>query len=393
MENEWIFFILSSAAMLAGIAVTYWLHNFHRLSLQVEPGLASVPQPAPFISVILPARNEARNIRRSVEALLCQTYPNYELIVVDDRSSDGTGAILEELHSAANLVARRMQVLHGADLPAGWAGKPHALVQGVKAAGGEWLCFIDADTFAEPALLAGAYQAAIQHRADLFTILTYQELGSFWEKVILPLVFTALAFGFPADKVNDPDQPEAIANGQFILIRREVYERSGGHTLIRGRIDEDKALAEQVKRAGYRLIVADGRAVARTRMYTSLPEIWEGWTKNIYLGLRDRLWLLLFGAVMGLIAALLLPVWLVGGIVWAASGGGAAAMAVAGGAGVLWIYLIVTRIQASRAMHISSLYAFTLPLGALLFTAMMGASAFKVLSGRGVSWKGRVYTG
>ena len=126
-------------------------------------------------------------------------------------------------------------------------------------------------------------------------------------------------------------------------------------------------------------------------MYTSLPEMWEGWTKNIYLGLRDKLWLLTFGAVLGLLVSLLLPFWLVGGVVWLAAGGGGAALVVAGQAAVLWGYLLWHRLKATRYFNISAWYAFTFPLGALLFTLMMLASVFNVLSGRGVSWKGRKY--
>jgi chlorobactene glucosyltransferase len=284
-----------------------------------------------------------------------------------------------------------LRIIHGSELPAGWAGKPHALVQGAVAAHGAWLCFMDADTFAKPSLLSSTYRTAVHQGADMFSILTEQELGSFWEKTILPLVFLGLSFGFPAKQVNDPDKPDAIANGQFILIKRDVYDLLGGHTAVKDRIDEDKAIATITKRAGYRLILADGRKVACTRMYTSLPEMWEGWTKNIYLGLQDRLWLLLFGAVLGLVVSILLPFWLLGGLVWLTSGGGVAAAVVTVEASMLWIYLIFKRLQACRAFRISGGYALTFPLGALIFTAMMAASAFNVVSGRGVSWKGRRY--
>ena len=118
----------------------------------------------------------------------------------------------------------RLRVIQGAELPPGWAGKPHALFQGVNAARGEWLCFVDADTFVTPDCLAAVYAAAETHQADLFTIMTQQELGSFWEKAILPLVFTALSVGFSPRRVNDPAKPEAVANGQFIFLRRTVYE-------------------------------------------------------------------------------------------------------------------------------------------------------------------------
>jgi chlorobactene glucosyltransferase len=381
--------IASTLLFLSGVVVTYLLHSRYRLKILVTERVELLPHPAELISVIVPARNEARNIHRCILALLAQTYLSYELIVVDDRSNDETPSILAELQRDH---PSRLQVVAGGDLPAGWAGKPHALHLGTQAAHGDWLCFVDADTFAAPDLLAAAFTTARAQKADLFTILTDQELGSFWEKAILPLVFTALSFGFPAEKVNDPHRPEAIANGQFILIRRSVYAAVGGHAAIRDRIAEDKALAQMVKGHGYRLIVADGRRVASTRMYTRFAEIWEGWTKNIFLGMRDRLGLLLFGAFVSLAAALLLPLWLVGGLYWFASTGVASAALVASQALALWAYIIYWRVRASLAFHISPLYALTLPLGALLFTAMMFASAFRVLSGRGVSWKGRTYT-
>lgn len=391
MSLETILLVLSSLGMLAGSALTRWIHGANELDILVKP-VKHGPDPAPQISVIVPARNERRNIRRCVQALLAQTYPNYELVVVDDRSTDATPEILAELEKSA-LASDRLKIVRGAEPPAGWAGKPHALQQGVACAQGDWLCFVDADTFAAPEMLASSLKAAQDHTADLFTMLTAQELGSFWEKVVLPLVFTALSFGFPARRVNDPSKPEAIANGQFILIKSQVYTAVGGHAAVRERIDEDKALAEVVKRAGFRLIMADGRRVARTRMYTSLAEIWEGWTKNIYLGLRDRLWLLLLGAVVGLLGALLLPFWLGAGLVWFVTSADPVSALVSLEALIVWLHLLAVRLQACRAFQISPLYAFSLPLGSLLFTGMMLASAFNVLSGKGVTWKGRRYVG
>lgn len=395
MNDPLVLVLISTLALAAGLIITYWLHSRRRMDVVVKPVHPPPSLPTPLISVIVPARNEERNIRRCVNALLAQTYPNYELIVVDDRSGDQTLRLLEDLREQQAgrepEEAGRLRILRGDDLPEGWAGKPHALVQGVREACGEWLCFVDADTFADPDLLFSTYVTALQQRADLLSILTEQELGSFWEKVVAPLVFTGLAFGFPARRVNDPRKPIAIANGQFILIQRRVYEATGGHAAVRDRIDEDKALAQLVKGEGYRLVLADGRAVARTRMYTSLREMWEGWTKNIYLGLRDRLELLLFGAVLGLLGALILPLWLFGGLLWAALGGGLAAAVVAVQALLLWGYLLYMRGQAPEAFGIHPAYALTLPLGAMVFTSMMFASAFKVLSGQGVAWRGRVY--
>lgn len=379
--------VLSTLLFMFGLGITYWIHSQYHIPIVVDPE-QKPSEDLPFASVIVPSRNEERNIGRCVTALLDQTYVNYELIVVDDRSTDRTHEILESLGQQN---PHRLRVIAGLEPPPGWAGKPFALQQGIAQARGEWFCFVDADTFAAPELLSSTLATACAQSADMFSIFTNQELGSFWEKTILPLVFTALSFGFPAEKVNDPTSPIAIANGQFIMIRRAVYQAIGGHKAVRERVDEDKALAERVKRHGYRLIVADGRKVAVTRMYTRLAEIWEGWTKNIYLGMKDRIPLLLFGALVGLLGALALPLWLAGGLIWWLLAGGLIPALTSVQALLVWAYLLWQRVQACRAFGISAFYALTLPLGALLFTSMMFASAYNVLSGRGVTWKGRRY--
>jgi chlorobactene glucosyltransferase len=384
-------YILSTLACLLGLAIVTWLHLRPPMDVVVSPSLRPAPpQEAARISVIVPARNEARNIARCLDGLLSQTYPNFELIVLDDRSSDATPAILQS-YAARDT---RLNVLTGVELPPGWAGKPHALFQAARAATGEWLCFVDADTFAAPSALASVFSMAQQTGADLFTIMTGQEVQTFWERVVLPLVFTGLSVGFSPRKVNDPKSKDAIANGQFILIKRSVYDAVGGHAALKSSIVEDRDLAVRVKRSGYRLIVADGQQVAQTRMYTSLPEMWEGWTKNIFLGLSGSASLLLlgaFGALLSLVAALALPLWLLAGLVGWVLASASLAWLAAAEAALLWGYLVFWRVRVLRAMHIPAWYALTIPLGAAIFAAMMFASTWKVLSGRGVTWKGRRY--
>jgi len=400
------YFILSTALFLAGIVIIHWLHNQYHLDIHVEP--ASVSSSAPFISVCIPARNEERNIRACVEASLNQDYPNFEVIVLDDRSADSTREILRDIlmesdsllsglkeHTLTGTRAPSLQIISGSDLPTGWAGKPHALFQASAAARGEWLCFVDADTLVAREALSSCYAKAVETNADLFTVMTFQVLGSFWEKTIMPLIMTALSVGFSPRKVNDPHRKDAIANGQFILIKRSVYDAVGGHESVKDKIAEDKALAERVKWQGYRLIVADGANIARTRMYTSLPEMWEGWTKNIYLGLRDQPWLALlgvFGACLTALAAFFLPVWPLLGVFWFMHGGNWMALTVTAQSLVVWGVLIHARARAAIRLNISPLHALTVSLGAAVFGAMMLTSAWKVISRKGVTWKGRVYS-
>lgn len=393
------YFILSTTLFFLAFIIIHWIHNQYYLDIVVTP----VPPPAdaPLISVCIPARNEETNIRRCVEAALRQDYPNLEVIVLDDRSTDSTSKILHDLTmesaSSLSVVKGRAHALHvvsGSDLPEGWAGKPHALYQAASVARGQWLCFVDADTFLAPNALSSVFAKAVETEADLFTVMTRQILGSFWERTVMPLVMTALTVGFSPRKINDPKRRDAVANGQFIFIKRSIYDLIGGHERIKDQIVEDKALSENVKWNGHRLVVADGMQVVSTRMYTSLAAMWEGWTKNIYLGLRDHLSMLLlgaFGATLALIAALFLPVWPILGLTWYANDGGWMALAVVAEALLVWGYLIYIRSIVAREMGISRWYAFTTPLGAAVFAAMMLTSAWKVISGQGVTWRGRKY--
>ena len=383
-----LYLLLSSILFVFALLIVYWLHN--QAWLEISTPAVEAPASGPFVSIIVPARNEEANIRRCVEALLSQDYPHYEVIVLEDRSSDGTSGILQELARRD----QRLVILPGVELPAGWAGKPHALYQAAEIARGEWLLFIDADTFLTPNALSASLASAAKTGADLYTVMTEQITGSFWEKTVMPLVMTALSVGFSPSRVNDPTTRDAIANGQFILIKRSVYDAIGGHKKLHNLIVEDKAISEQVKWNGYRLIVADGRGVARTRMYTSFPQMWEGWTKNIYLGLSDRPALMalgVFGAFLALMAALALPLWPLLGLVWLLNGGGWLALMVILQAMLTWGAILFYRARVARQMGIPTWYALTTPLGAGVFAAMMGTSAWKVLSGKGVTWKGRLY--
>jgi len=379
---------ISSAFLIGGLFIIAWLHDQYHLDIVVEP--APPPSNAPLISICIPARNEERNIQACAESILKQDYPNLEIIVLDDRSSDSTFRILKDLASLDS----RLRPVSGSDLPPGWAGKPHALHQASTLARGEWLCFVDADTFLAPETVSSCYAKALETNADMFTIMTFQILGSFWEKTVMPLIMTALSVGFSPRKVNDPNRRDAIANGQFILIKRSVYDAFGGHESVKDNIVEDKAISEKVKWNGYRLIVADGMKVARTRMYTSLIEMWEGWTKNIYLGLRNRkelLWLGLLGAFLTFMTSIFLPAWTLLGFNWYLKDGSWMAVSVVAESFILWVYLIFKRANVASRMGISRWYALTTPLGAGVFGTMMCISTWNVLSKSGVTWRGRKY--
>ncbi len=236
-----------------------------------------------MISAIIPARNEEAAIARAVESVAAQPEVA-EVIVVDDQSSDGTAAILGDL--AARMP--KLKVLDAGDLPRGWIGKNHAASIGAAAASGDWLLFTDADTYHYPGSARRALGDAVDHDAVLVSYSPEQEMETFWERALIPFVYCRLAARFSFARVNDPTCPDAAANGQFLLIRRDIYESLGGHAAVAAQILEDVALAEVVKNSGQAIYFSNPVGVVRTRMYRSFSEMWEGWTRNLYLLFRDE---------------------------------------------------------------------------------------------------------
>ncbi|HEY6408791.1 MAG TPA: glycosyltransferase, partial [Ktedonobacteraceae bacterium] len=245
----------------------------------------------PRVSVIVPARNEEHNIRHCIESLLQQDYANYEVIVVDDGSTDGTSRILDELITTHPHSNRLFVLQLRDDLPVGWAGKPHALHKGTLEAHGEWLLFTDADTWHEPGALRYSVTKALTEGIDLLSLGTEQDLPGFWNKVMMPMAYLGITMQYPIKYVNDPRSPVALANGQYILLRRAVYDILGGYARpdLRNTLLDDRDLARIVKENGYRLQLADGRGLVHVRMYRSLSETWRGWRKNVFLGSRGGL--------------------------------------------------------------------------------------------------------
>jgi cellulose synthase/poly-beta-1,6-N-acetylglucosamine synthase-like glycosyltransferase len=237
-----------------------------------------------LVSAIIPARNEEASITRAVESVAAQPEIG-EVIVVNDQSTDRTAEILEQL--AARIP--KLRVLSTHELPRGWVGKNHAASLGAAAATGDWLLFTDADTFHLPGAARRALADAVDHDSVLVSYSPEQELGTFWERALIPFVYCRLAARFSFARVNDPRLPDAAANGQFVLLLRGAYESVGGHAAVAGEIVEDVALARLVKREGYRIYFTAPTGVVRTRMYQSFAAMWQGWTKNLYPLMGGRL--------------------------------------------------------------------------------------------------------
>jgi len=235
------------------------------------------------VSVIIPARNEASNLPTLLDSLRQTTYEPVEILVVDDRSTDNTAEVVRD-HAGRD---SRVRLVEGADLPAGWFGKPWACVQGYREAKGDLLLFTDADTQHAPGLLARAVGALQAGPYDLVTAMGRMICGSFWERVIMPIITALLAIRFHPTVVNRARRTsEVIANGQFILVTRESYEAIGTHEAVKHEVAEDLAIAQRYFRAGRPRLFAFALPLLGTRMYTDLPSLVEGWSKNVYVGGR-----------------------------------------------------------------------------------------------------------
>lgn len=234
------------------------------------------------VSVIIPARDEERNIEGVVRSLAAQSGVR-QVIVVDDESSDRTPEILERLAQEF----ARLEWLRAGSLPDGWRGKTHASAVGASRATASWLLFADADTRHKPGSVAALLSLAESRGAAMLSVSPGQRMETWWEKLVIPLVFCELARLYRFDDVNNPASPAAAANGQCILIRRSAYDAVGGFEAVRGDILEDVELAKRVKQSGARLVFLPGAEWVETRMYRTFAAMWRGWTKNLFL-LYDR---------------------------------------------------------------------------------------------------------
>ena len=269
------------------IAILLSLLVFLGILLRNLIDLPGLPEHSPdrgvLVSVLVPARNEALNIERCVRSLLLQEYAPFELLVLDDGSTDATP---ELLHALVRESGGHMRVVQGEPLPDGWHGKSWACSQLGQQAKGELLLFTDADTMHEPDALRRTVAAIEASGADMLSLMPHQELASFWEKLVVPLIHVILMCYLPLRLVRRSRRAAfCFANGQFILFRRKFYDRINGHSAVRDAIVEDVWLCKSVKKAGGSVVAFNGTDVVNCRMYRNFREIWEGFSKNLFAAL------------------------------------------------------------------------------------------------------------
>jgi chlorobactene glucosyltransferase len=345
------------------------------------------PTDAPLVSVVLPARNEAAHIAACVASLRATTWPNWQLVVVNDGSTDATGALAREAAAGD----ARITVLDAPPLADGWFGKQWACHTGLQAARGSLLLFTDADTRHHPDLITRLVHAREDRQADLMSVSGTQEMVTFWEQAIQPVVFALILTRFGGARAIEQARTPAdvVANGQCFLITREAYDAIGGHHGVRDTVAEDLMIAQRIVEHGRRVSLVLGRDHLSTRMYDGWDSIARGWRKNVYAGGR----LAMKG---GLLGRLVFPVVLVSFPLAIALPFLVLPLALAMGLDPLrdWSVLgagaMLVAFAAAAAFSRTPLWrALLAPIGAFAF-AVICAQA--IVRGRTVEWKGRTYT-
>lgn len=328
------------------------------------------------VDVVIPARNEEDVLGGCLQSLVTQQGISFQITVIDDGSTDRTRAIAESFPG--------VRVLSAGELRPGMTGKVNALVTGAAGRTAQWLLFTDADTFHYPGSLAASVHEAEDRNVDLFSYSPEQETASWWELAVMPLVFADLVRTYSSERINDPADPTVAANGQYILVRREVYETLGGHSVLPLNVLEDIELAKIFKVSDHRIWFGYGAGMVRTRMYRTFSAMWEGWSKGLAILFR-RAVLLAAKRALEFIAIVLL---LMGGLVAMAQhhvGCGAALFVT----GTLFYLTFLLRIQKAHFSWKANLMAF---IGLPIYVSLLLRSHLHFNRRGELTWKGRKYS-
>ncbi len=366
-------FILSALVVISLITVINTL-TFPRLK-------KSAPVSQPFVSLLVPARDEARIIQATVARLLAQDYPNFELIILDDASTDGTAGVATQ----AGKGDQRLQVIGGKALPPGWTGKNWACQQLGEAANGELLVFTDADVSWESEALAGVVACMQATQADTFTVWPTQQAVSRAERLVVPLMMYTITSYLPELAVRKiPWASFAAANGQCLAFRRPAYQALGEHSAVRQIVVEDIALGRLTKQAGLRLVMALGNGLIYGRMYHDWRQVREGFAKNILAGHGGQPVFLFISAVFH---------WLIFLAPWAWLGAGVFSASIPGWPEYPLAMIALglgSRLLSAAATRHALPDALLMPVSVLLMTVIAAQSVWWQFTQGGPSWKGRV---
>jgi chlorobactene glucosyltransferase len=370
--------------IIAAILVVFLINLIINLrSLRTPDKNAMVPKPAPLISVLVPARDEEKNIGNCVKSLQQQDYPNYEILVLDDNSTDNTSAIVKEM--AAN--DDRVHLYFGELLPDDWAGKPFACYQLAQKAKGDWLLFVDADTTHEPHMLRSTLALAMEEKASLLSGFPRQTTTSFSQKIIIPVFYFILLSWVPMWLLHKSKKPKpSMAIGQFFFFSKDEYWRIGGHKAVKDKIVEDLLMGIAVAKNGGRHVAVDLSPVTSTNMYDDMGETWRGLGRSIY-SITAMMPLGILAAASLAYYTFIAPFfWLVNGVV-------------TGSEPLIWRGLVVLQIIIALFMRWlvdnrfrePAISVWFHPIGLLFYLADVLYAMGRWLIGAGISWKERFY--
>ena len=384
-----IYMVYIALGYLAFTSLIFWMNVKDFKSLPRSKPATS--REMPRVSICIPARNEEAVIERSVHSAMEQNYPAIEVIVLDDESTDTTPNILNKLK---NYNLEKLYVIKGKKRPANWIGKPWACHQLSKKASGDVLIFIDADTWLEPETSSRIVQSMTQHQVDFITVWPMQKLGTFWEKIVIPIVYYGLLTLLPTRYVHHKPKwlPRSLgkrfsssfaaACGQCMAFTRKAYDAIGGHASVKSKIVEDVALAKQIKRNGFRMRMHHGDHAIHCRMYRSETEMWDGFRKN-FLALYNNSIIAFI-----LMAAINLIVYVVPFILLAVAAVTTQPFLLSLSI-IAIVTIIVHRLLLAYWYNWSYIYSITHPLGVLWFLKL-GVRVLKdYFLGISPRWKGR----
>ena len=353
-------------------------------SLRKPRSNVELPVPAPLISILIPARNEEANIGACLESLRRQDYPNFEILVLDDSSTDGTADILARIAAEDS----RVRLLQGKPLPQGWAGKPFACHQLAQEARGSWLLFTDADTVHAPSMLRAVLGAALVSRAALISGFPYQRNTSIWQKTAMPILFYFMLLcllPFWWLQRSRGTMP-SVAIGQFLFFSTNEYRSIGGHEAVKSRILEDVWLGREVSRHHYKQLTLDLSALVSCQMYKEFGTMWQGITRWFYMVASlsiVSLVVMIFVVLMLFLAPFL---WLVYGLLLAQPAFGWDVLVT-----LQVAILFLARFLAGRRFSQPKTSVILHPVGMAFLILVSFYASYQYLTGAGVKWKGRVY--
>ncbi len=386
--------VLNMLASLLWFVVLTWListvltlYGFSRQkTLSPMDDLRLKANDAPLVSVLVPARNEQHRVLADcIRSILAQDYGWFEVIAVNDRSTDATGAILETLAKSDD----RLRVIEGEEPPAGWLGKPYAMQQAFNQARGEWILATDADMIFDKAALRTAVDSTLEGKGDAMTLIPHFEVGSFWERVMIPTWAWVLLMFTLFYRISNPKTQAAVGIGGFFLMRRTVLERVGGYEALKDEVLEDVRLAEMIKRSGARLFTEYAPNLLSTRMYRNFGEMWECSTKNWFSGVKFSLPFALSCVLSMYLMSVVPPLIALASAIGIAAGVSADLWLLFIPAALSWSLQVVVLAMVSICSEVSPAYALTAPLGLSLLYAMLFDSSIRITTGKGVTWKGR----